>query len=263
MRALLGMISLLVSGTVLAAPVATPVDWDYEGTTFSGYVIYDDASEAVRPGIAMVPNWMGINDSAIEKAKVIAGTRYVVFLVDMYGIGVRPTDFKSASTAARAVYADPAQMRGRIARGVEMLRAQAGVAPLDVENVGAIGFCFGGSTVLELARSGATVSGVVSFHGGLNTSIPAGKGDIHTPLLVLNGAADTNVSAEDISAFTSEMDAADARWELVNFPDAHHCFAEADANSPPNCLYHEPSAKRAFELMHEFFDTQFKQSAGE
>ena len=263
MRALFVTISLLMCGPILAKPVATPLDWDYEGTNFSGYVIYDDESDALRPGLAMVPNWMGINDSAIEKAKVIAGTDYVVLLVDMYGVGVRPTDFKSASTAARAVYADPAQMRGRIARGVEMLRAQAGKAPLDVGSVGAIGFCFGGSTVLELARSGATVSGVVSFHGGLNTSIRAGAGDIHTPLLVLNGADDTNVSADDISAFTTEMDTAGAEWELVNFPGAHHCFAEADANSPPNCLYHEPSAKRAYEMMHVFFDRQFTQAAAE
>ena len=263
MRALVLTISLLFTGPVLAKPVATPLNWDYEGTNFSGYVIYDDASDAIRPGLAMVPNWMGVNDSAIEKAKLIAGTKYVVLLVDMYGVGVRPTDFKSASAAAGAVYADPGQMRGRIAKAVEVLRAQAGKAPLDSERVGALGFCFGGSTVLELARSGATVAGVVSFHGGLKTSIRAGEGDIRTPILVLNGAADTNVSAEDIAALTTEMDAAGAEWELVNFPGAHHCFAEADANSPPNCLYHAPSAKRAYELMHEFFDQQFKQSEGE
>lgn len=263
MRALLVTIPLLISGPLLAKPVATPLGWDYEGTNFSGYVIYDDASDALRPGLAMVPNWMGINDSAIEKAKLIAGTDYVVLLVDMYGAGVRPTDFKGASTAARAVYADPVQMRGRVAQALEVLRTQAGKAPLDIGRVGAIGFCFGGSTVLELARAGATVSGVVSFHGGLKTSIPAGAGDIHTPLLVLNGAADTNVSADDITAFTTEMSTSGAHWELVNFPGAHHCFAEADANSPPNCLYDAPSAKRAYELMHEFFDKQFKQAAGE
>ncbi|MCJ7558530.1 MAG: dienelactone hydrolase family protein, partial [Gammaproteobacteria bacterium] len=116
MRALLVTIPLLISGPLLAKPVATPLGWDYEGTNFSGYVIYDDASDALRPGLAMVPNWMGINDSAIEKAKLIAGTDYVVLLVDMYGAGVRPTDFKGASTAARAVYADPVQMRGRVAQ---------------------------------------------------------------------------------------------------------------------------------------------------
>lgn len=263
MRILLGCLTLLLTAPVLAKPVVTPVDWNYEGTQFSGYVIYDDAGDAIRPGLAMVPNWMGINDSAIEKAKTIAGDKFVVLLVDMYGVDTRPTDFKSASTAARAVYADPGQMRGRIAQAVEVLRAQAGTAPLDVDHVGAIGFCFGGSTVLELARSGAAVSGVVSFHGGLKTSIPAAEGNVHTPILVLNGADDTNVSADDIAAFTSEMDTAGADWEMVNFPGAHHCFAEADANSPPNCLYHAPSAKRAFELMHEFFGKQFAKAGGD
>jgi dienelactone hydrolase len=258
MRTLLLVICVLVTGSVLAEPVARPLDWSYAGAEFSGYVIYDDGSAEPRPGLAMVPNWMGINESAIEKAKAIAGTDYVVLLVDMYGKDVRPTDFQSASSAARAVYADPDQMRGRILEAVEVLRAQGGDAPLNLSKIGAIGFCFGGSTVLELARAGARVSGVVSFHGGLKTSRPAVKGNLHTPILVLNGEADTNVSAEDIAAFTNEMDQSGAEWELVNFPGAHHCFAEADANSPPNCLYHEPSAKRAYVLMHEFFAKQFK-----
>jgi dienelactone hydrolase len=258
MRALVLTISLLVTGPILAKPVVNQLDWTFDDREFSGYVIYDDESNAIRPGLAMVPNWMGINDSAVEKAKAIAGKEYVVLLVDMYGKDVRPTDFSSASAAAKAVYADPEQMRGRILRAVDILRAQAGKAPLDASKLGAIGFCFGGSTVLELARAGAPVSGVVSFHGGLKTALPAGKDDIRAPVLVLNGQDDTNVSADDIDAFTREMNSAGAYWQLVNFPGAHHCFAEADANSPPNCLYHEPSAKRAYVLMHEFFDTQFK-----
>ena len=258
MRALLTIISLLLAAPVLAAPVVKAVDWELGDRQFSGYLVYDNESAGLRPGLAMVPNWMGINESAIEKARAIAGTDYVVLLVDMYGKDVRPTDYQSASAAARAVYADPGQMRGRILKAVDVLRAQGNAAPLQLDRIGAIGFCFGGSTVLELARAGARLSGVVSFHGGLKTSLPAAQGDLHTPILVLNGEADTNVSAEDIAGFTNEMDTAGADWELVNFPGAHHCFAEADANSPPNCLYHEPSAKRAYEMMHEFFARQFK-----
>lgn len=265
MRALLAMIGLLIAAPVLAKPVVKPLEWGFQGTTFSGYVIYDDYSAAIRPGIAMVPNWMGVNDSAIEKAKVIAGKDYVVLLVDMYGKGVRPKDAKEAAAAAKAVYADRVQMRNRIVWAVEALRAQGRIAPLDFSQLGAIGFCFGGSTVLELARAGAlegslgtSVAGVVSFHGGLSTPLPAKQGDIHASVLVLNGGADTNVSADDIAAFTKEMDGAGADWKLVNFPGAHHCFAEADANSPPNCLYDEPSAKKAYALMHAFFKERFK-----
>lgn len=265
MRVLFAMIGLLIAAPVLAKPVVKPLEWGYQGTEFSGYVIYDDYSAAIRPGIAMVPNWMGVNDSAIEKAKVIAGKDYVVLLVDMYGKGIRPTNAEQARAAAQAVYADREQMRGRIVWAVEALRAQGRIAPLDFSKLAAIGFCFGGSTVLELARAGAleaslgtSVAGVVSFHGGLSTPLPAAKGDVHTAVLVLNGEADSSVSAEDIAAFTQEMDGAGADWKLVNFPGARHCFAEADANSPPNCVYHEPSATKAYALMHAFLEERFK-----
>lgn len=269
MRALLVMIVVLMAGPVLAEPVVKPLEWGYKGTEFSGYVIYDDYSGAIRPGVAMVPNWMGVNDAAIEKAKVIAGKDYVVLLVDMYGKNIRPKNAEEAAAAAKAVYADREEMRGRIVWAVEALRAQGRIAPLDFSQLGAIGFCFGGSTVLELARAGAmeagngtSISGVVSFHGGLGTSMPAKKGDIRTSVLVLNGEADTSVTADDIATFSKEMDDAGADWKLVNFPGAHHCFAEADANSPPNCLYDEPSATRAYKLMREFLARRFKEAPG-
>lgn len=256
--------ALLAAGSAVAKPVVKPLEWGYQGTEFSGYVIYDDSSAAIRPGIAMVPNWMGVNESAIEKAKAIAGKDFVILLVDMYGKNVRPQNAQEARAAAQAVYADREQMRGRIVWAIEALRAQGRIAPLDSSRLGAIGFCFGGSTVLELARAGAMqaangsgIAGVVSFHGGLSTPLPAKKGDVRAPILVLNGADDASVSADDIAAFRKEMDAAGADYEVVNFPGARHCFAEADANSPPNCVYHEPSAKKAYERMRAFFAKQF------
>lgn len=256
--------ALLAAGSAVAKPVVKSLEWGYQGTQFSGYVIYDDSSAAIRPGIAMVPNWMGVNESAIEKAKAIAGKDFVILLVDMYGKDVRPQNAQEARAAAQAVYADREQMRGRIVWAIEALRAQGRIAPLDSSRLGAIGFCFGGSTVLELARAGAMqaangsgIAGVVSFHGGLSTPLPAKKGDVRAPILVLNGADDASVSADDIAAFRKEMDAAGADYEVVNFPGARHCFAEADANSPPNCVYHEPSATKAYERMHAFFAKQF------
>jgi dienelactone hydrolase len=265
MRMLLAMMAVLSAAPVLAKPVVKPLEWGFQGAVFNGYVVYDDYSAAIRPGIAMVPNWMGVNDAAVEKAKALAGKDYVVLLVDMYGKDVRPKNAKEAAAAAQAVYADREQMRNRIVWAVEALRAQGRIAPLDFSKLGAVGFCFGGSTVLELARAGAleaslgtSVSGVVSFHGGLSTPVPAKKGDIRTSVLVLNGADDTSVSADDIAAFGKEMDGAAVDWKLVNFPGARHCFAEADANSPPNCVYHEPSATKGFALMREFFEERFK-----
>ena len=159
--------------------------------------------------------------------------------------------------ASGSMYAQREVLRARAAKAVEVLRAQAGAAPLDAERIGAIGFCFGGTTVLELARSGFDIAGVVSFHGGLATSLPAQPGAVTAPVLVLNGANDTYVKAEEIEGFRGEMRAAGADWQFVDFAGAVHCFAEADANSGPGCQYHERSARRAYRMMDGFFAEQF------
>lgn len=257
--------ALLFGATSAAAPIAKPVVWGHKDVEFSGYLIYDDYSTALRPGLIMVPNWMGVNDAAVDKAKVIAGKDYVILLVDVYGKGQRPQDAKQAAAMAAALYADRTLLRGRVIAAVEALRAQVrNDAPLDTIALGAIGFCFGGSSVLELARAGdeeakngTSIAGVVSFHGGLSTSMPAKPGSVRTSILVLNGADDSNVKAEDIAAFGEEMRAANADWQLVNFGGAHHCFAEPDANRPPNCLYNKPAADRAMRMMRDFFNERF------
>ncbi|MDP2310954.1 MAG: dienelactone hydrolase family protein [Pseudomonadota bacterium] len=240
-----------------AAPRAAPVEWTVAGAPYSGFVVYDDASTVKRPGVVMIPNWMGVNAAAVEKAKTIAGTEYVVLLADVYGAEVRPADPKEASEAAAALYADRPALRARAKAAVDTLVAQAGKVPLDASKVGAIGFCFGGSAVLELARSGADLDAFVSFHGGLATPAPAAKGAVKGPVLVLNGAADANVKPEDIAAFRKEMTDAGADWQLVDFGGAVHCFAEPDANRPPNCLYDAKAARRAFGMMELMFDEAF------
>lgn len=252
------MLSLLALFTAAdAAPRADVVTWTQDGATYSGWVVYDDASKAKRPGLVMVPNWYGANASALEKAKAIAGKDYVVLVADMYGEGVRPTDNEAAGAAAGKVYADREQMRARAKAAVTALEGQAKKTPLDPQKIGAIGFCFGGSTVLELARSGAQLDGVVSFHGNLTTTAPAAANAVKTPVLVLNGAADTYVKPEDVAAFQAEMTAGGADWQFVNFGGAVHCFAEADAKWPPGCVYDERSATRAYEMMDDFFDEVF------
>ena len=138
-----------------------------------------------------------------------------------------------------------------------MLRAQAGSTPLDAGKIGALGFCFGGSTVLELARSGSDVAGVVSFHGGVDTYLPMEGNDIKASILVLNGAADASVTDAHIAAFEKEMDAAKADWQFVDFSGAVHCFTQPESNDPPNCVYNERASKRAFEMMRDFFDERF------
>jgi dienelactone hydrolase len=244
---------LLVSPLAMAEMVAVPVDWSHQDSEFQGYLVYDDSGPA-RPGLLMVPNWMGVGESAVEKARAVAQTGYVVLVVDMYGRDLRPSDTAAAQAAVRPLYADRSLMRGRIDRALAVLRDNAAAAPLLSDRIGAFGFCFGGAVVLELARSGADVAGVVSLHGSLDTPMPAEAGRVQASVLVLNGADDRAVSQQHIVGLQDELTAASVDWQFVNFSGAVHCFAEADANRPPNCLYHERSARRAYRMMENFFD---------
>ena len=241
----------------LAAMHAQPVEWTIGKDSFSGVLVYDDASASKRPGLVMVPNWMGVTPSAVEKARQIAGDDYVVLVADVYGAGKRPEDGKQAGAMSKVLRDDRAALRERIEKSVAVLKAQAGAAPLDASKIGALGFCFGGTTALELARAGSDVAGVVSLHGGLSTPVPAKRGEVHAAVLVLNGADDAGVTDADIGAFEKEMDAAGVDWQFVNFSGAVHCFAESDQNSPPNCVYHPLAAKRAFKMMDDFFRERF------
>lgn len=259
MRSLIALALCCLSVAAFAKPVAEPISWNHGGTDFDGYLVYDDASDAKRPGLLMVPNWMGINDVAIERAKTIAGDDYVILLVDMYGRGVRPANADEAGKAAGAVYADPDALRARIQRALTVLETAAARTPMDTTRIGAIGFCFGGAVVLDLARSGAGVDGVVSFHGNLSTKLPAEAGAVKASVLVLNGADDSFVPAEQVTGFEKEMRDAGADWQFVNFGGAVHCFAEPDADGSvfAACKYHEPSARRGYAMMSSFFTERF------
>jgi len=233
------------------------VQWQLDGATYSGVLVYDDQGAARRPGLVMVPNWRGITPSAIEQAAQMAGTDFVVLVADVYGKTVRPDNNAAAGAAVQPLLANRHLLRNRAAAALTALKAQADSAPLDVSRIAAVGFCFGGSTVLEMARAGLPLAAVVSLHGGLSTSMPAAAGSGTVPVLVLNGAADSAVTHEDIATFGEEMDRAGADWQFVNFGGAVHCFAEADAHSPPNCVYHPKAAKRAWKMLVDFLQERF------
>lgn len=237
-----------------AAMRAEPVQWSLDGTGFQGVLVYEDGGER-RPGVLMIPNWMGVTDAAVEQARSIAGDDYVVLVADVYGKDVRPADAQAARRQVERMYADRGMLRARAAAALDALQAQAGTAPLDPRRLAGMGFCFGGSAILELARSGENrLAGVVSLHGGLTTDRRATR-PVPASVLVLNGAADTSVSDADIHAFQAEMDAVDADWQLVEFAGARHCFAEASAgDGPGNCRYDPRAARRAERLVDGFFD---------
>ncbi|MFT4197079.1 MAG: dienelactone hydrolase family protein [Pseudoxanthomonas sp.] len=255
---MLGLLAACVAAPAQAAIKTQALEWKDGGTTFAGYLVYDDAGPAARPGLVVVPNWMGVNDAALEKAKALAGRDYVVLLADVYGKGVRPKDTEQAGQLSGVLMQkDRAALRSRVRAAVATLRAQAGKAPLDPARIGAVGFCFGGSAVLELVRGGDRLAGVVTLHGVLTTPAPAAAHSVNTPVLVLNGAADSYVSADSIAAFQREMDAGDADWQFVDFSGAVHCFAEPDADSPPGCVYNQRAARRAYRMLRDFFAERF------
>ncbi|HSR64997.1 MAG TPA: dienelactone hydrolase family protein [Xanthomonadaceae bacterium] len=259
-RTLAGFALLLAAAPAFAAMQAKPVEWTLDGTTFRGVLVYD-AAGSKRPGLVMVPDWKGVTDAAIDKAKHVAGRDYVILVADVYGKDVRPQDDAAALAQARRMYADRNVLRARAAKALEVLKAQAGRAPLDPAKVGALGYCFGGATVLELARSGADLAGVVTFHGGLGTTLPARPGAVKASLLVLNGADDKG-TAGDIPAFEKEMKDAGADWQFVNFSGAVHCFALPTANNPPGCMYDERATRRGERMMRDFFAERFATQAG-
>lgn len=256
MRRLLAAVFLLLLTMPGFAKMQTKaVTWTSGQEHFQGYVVYDDASAAKRPGLLMVPDWYGVTAAALDKARQQAGRDYVVFVVDMYGKGKTPEGDAQAGRLVGALMAQPAEMRARMHAALEAFKAQAASVPLDAARIGAFGFCFGGSSVLELARSGARLAGIVTFHGGLHTAAPAAPGAIKTPILVLNGAADESQKAA-IVPFEAEMDRAGADWQFVNFGGAVHCFALETANKP-GCKYDPRAAKRAYAMMHAFFAERF------
>ena len=256
-RFALSLLCLALTGAASAATVTRPVEYSIGEQKFQSTLVYDDSVATPRPGLVLVPNWMGAGPAAVEKAKAIAGKDYVVLVADVYGAGVRPANADEAGAAAKAAYADRAGLRARAAKALDELKAQADKAPLDTSRLGAIGFCFGGATALEMARSGLPLAGVVSFHGNLSTSMPAAKGAVRASIVAINGADDTYVPAEQIAGFQKEFTEAGADWQFVNLSGAVHCFAEPDQNSPPGCVYSELAAKRAFRLMNDFFAERF------
>ena len=255
---LLALLSLFsLASPAFAAMQAKQVEWKQGKQRFSGFLVYNDATTTKRPGLMMVPDWKGVTPAAVENAKQIASAGYVVLVADVYGKGVRPKDDKAARAQVTKLYENLPGLRARAAAALDALRDQAKNAPIDIARIGAIGFCFGGKTVLELARSGADVAGVVSFHGGLDTTMPAQSGGLKASVLALNGADDTYVPAEQIQGFQNEMKGAGADWQFVNFSGAVHCFALESANSPPNCVYNALAAKRAYTMMNQFFYERF------
>lgn len=248
---------LLLATPSLAAIVKKPTPWTIGDAKFEGVLVYDDAVKAPRPGLVLVPNWMGVTPANVKQAELLAGQRYVILVADVYGVGKLPKTGDDAGKASGALKADRPLLRARAAKALEVLLAQAKSAPLDTTKVGALGFCFGGTAALELARSGAKLAGVVSFHGGLDTPKAEDARNIYGRVLALHGADDPFVPAADVTAFENEMRQAKVDWQLVAFGGAVHGFTDPEANLPGKVMYNPQVTRRAYALMHDFFGEIF------
>ncbi|MBS0583870.1 MAG: dienelactone hydrolase family protein [Proteobacteria bacterium] len=250
--------SCLAANAAHAATLTKNLDYEVDGKKMQSVLVYDDAVKSPRPGIVMTPDWLGINADNIALAKQIAGKDYVILVADVYGVDTRPKNAEEAGAAAKNMYAHRGELRARINAALAQLKAQDAKAPLDGRHWGAIGFCFGGATTLDLARSGADVQGVVSFHGNLATDDPALAKNIKAKVLALNGGDDKFVSQESIVAFEQEMRDASVDWQFLSYGGAVHCFAIPTADGKvPGCKYDARTARRAFAQMHEFFSETF------
>ena len=226
-KALVVIYILLLATAVDAKIVSQNVEYKHEDTVLEGYLAYDDASKSKRPGVLVVHEWWGLNDYVRMRVDKLAQLGYVAFALDMYGKGIWTDQASKAQELSGHLQGKPI-MRQRARAGLEILRKNERV---DTSKIAAIGYCFGGTTVLELAYSGADLAGVVSFHGSLGTEKPARKGQVKARVLVFNGAADPFVPPDQVSGFKAEMEQAGVDFELENYAGVKHSFTNPDADA--------------------------------
>ena len=225
------VLSVLLMGVTYAAQaalVAEPVEYRAGETLMKGYLAYDDATTAKRPGVLVVHEWWGHNDYARSRAEQLAGMGYTALAVDMYGEGKLADHPKDAGAFAGEVKKNMAEAEARFLAAYELLSSHPTVAGSDLS---AIGYCFGGGIVLEMARRGVDLDLVGSFHGSLPTKQPAQPGQVKAQVLVYNGADDPFVKPEQIEAFIQEMEAAGVNYRFLNLEGAKHSFTNPGADA--------------------------------
>lgn len=235
-----------------AALVKKTVEYKEGSTTLEGYLVYDDAIKGSRPGVLVVHNWMGVTEETKEKANAVAELGFVAFAADIYGKGVRPKTSDEAGGLAGKYKSDRGLLRKRADAGLKTLAKQTGV---DAKRLAVIGYCFGGTTAIELGRSGADVRTIVSFHGGLDSPTPADGKKIKGKVLALAGADDPFQKPADLTAFQEEMRNAKVDWQLFQYGGAVHSFTEKAAgnDNSKGAAYNELADQRSWQAMQDFF----------
>jgi len=228
MRLLIAVIMMALAGVAQAEVKTRQIDYQSaDGTRLIGYYAWDDAIKGPRPGVIVVHEWWGLNDYAKRRARDLAALGYSAMAIDMYGEGKNTEHPKDAMAFMQAATKDSTASAQRFDAGLAQLKQQPQTNP---DKIAAIGYCYGGSVVLDAARRGEALAGVVTFHGALNTKTPATKGSVKAPLLIEHGARDSMVTPEVVAAFKKEMDDAGADYHFVSIEGAKHGFTNPDAD---------------------------------
>lgn len=251
------LVILLLVPMLTRAEVKTErVTYLHNGIELEGVVSYDDSVSAVRPGVLVVHDWTGVGPYVTMRCQQLAKLGYVAFAPDIYGKGVRPQGAEACGAEAGKYRKDRPLMRARAQAGLSELRKHPMVDSL---RLAAMGYCFGGGVALELARSGADVKGVISFHGSLDTPEPNDARNIKGRVLVLHGAIDPYVPVEAVAAFQKEMSDAKVDWQLISYGGAVHSFThkEAGTDISKGAAYNEAADRRSWQAMKNFFEELF------
>jgi dienelactone hydrolase len=258
MKSLIPILLTLGAALTAQAQIHTEtIEYKQGDTDLEGYLAYDASIKGTRPGVLIVHQWKGLTDYEKKRAGMLAQLGYNVFALDIYGKGIRPQSSQAAGAQAGKYKSNRDLLRARAQAGLAVLQKHELTDP---KHVAAIGYCFGGTAVIELARSGADIAGVVSFHGGLDSPHPEDGKNIKCKVLALHGADDPNVPAKDLAAFEDEMRQAKVDWQLVKYGGAVHSFTDWNAGDKPGqgAAYNEKADRRSWAAMKQFFAEIFK-----
>ncbi len=250
---------LMLAGTAFGEIKTETVIYQDGDLKLEGFLAYDSELKGQKaPGVLVVHQWMGLTGYEQRRCRELAALGYVAFALDIYGQGVRPENQQEAGKQASIYKKDRTLYRKRLNLGLAQLKSRAEVI---TEQCGAIGYCFGGTGVLELARSGADVQGVVSFHGGLDSPNPDDGKNIKSEILICHGEDDPFVLPVDIAAFKDELTNAEVKYEMLVYPDAVHSFTQpmAGNDNAKGAAYNAQADQKSWQSMKAFFHRLLKQ----
>ncbi|MBS0285841.1 MAG: dienelactone hydrolase family protein [Proteobacteria bacterium] len=250
------LMGCLCAAQASAALKSQTVEYSADGAPMEGYIAYDDAATSKQPGILIVPDWMGVSQFAKDKADLLAKEGYVAFVVDVYGKGVRPKDNNEAGKLATHYKSDRPLFRTRMKAALDEFTHHKEVNP---QKIMVMGYCFGGTGALELARSGANVVGTATFHGGLSSPTPQDAKNIKGPVLVMHGADDPNVPPKEVAAFKEEMKNAKVKLTFIAYPGAVHAFTNPAAgnDNSKGAAYNKEADQKSWQAFEKFLKSLF------